>query len=591
MGSKIAVLDEITINQIAAGEVIENPSSVVKELVENSLDAGSTEICIEIRGGGRQLIRISDNGCGMSPDDALLCLERHGTSKIRNLEDIYSLSTMGFRGEAVPSIAAISKFTLISCPHHEKQLGTMVIVEGGKILQAVPAARSPGTTIEVKALFFNVPVRKKFQKSPAYDANEVVKVITHLSLGNPEIKFQLISDQKTILSTQACSEKSFLEVLKQRSEDVLGKAFCASLVPVDFTQDEFTIQGWVGLPTDTRPNRLGQHLFINRRAVSSPAIAFAIRQGYGTMLPASRHPIFVLHLQMPGSLVDVNVHPQKKEVRLRQQQLFSDQVSLAISKGLQNPSTVPSEPIDWIPVEPTPPPLVKVSYVELPSEPTPVYRLPPTPPPEPKKVFVQQELHPTRIVPKVLAIIKEYLLVDPATLPEPKTGMCLFDQKAAHRRVLFERLYHPQDNLSLQLQNLLIPHSLNLLPAESALLLDHAEAIHSCGIHTQQVGHNQFVIDALSPLLDKMDAQAFIREMLDQLQKHASGKMLKDEIRKKIALAASESAASSHLLTLFEGQKLIEQLLKCSSPYICPRGKPIMIVINEDEIKKRFLKT
>lgn len=201
MSSKIRVLSDDTINKIAAGEVIENPASVVKELAENSLDSGATEITVEIREGGRQLIRITDNGCGMSSDDALLCLERHATSKLKNVDDIEEIATMGFRGEAIPSIASISKFTLFSRPNHveiDGQPGTMVIVDGGKILKCCSVECAKGTTIEVKSLFFNVPVRKKFQRSPAYDAAEICRIVTLLALANPEIKFQLISNQETL---------------------------------------------------------------------------------------------------------------------------------------------------------------------------------------------------------------------------------------------------------------------------------------------------------------------------------------------------------------------------------------------------------
>lgn len=335
MPSKIRVLDERTINQIAAGEVIENPASVVKELVENAIDAGSTDICIEIKGGGRQLIRVSDNGCGMIQDDALLCLERHATSKIRNVDDIYAIGTMGFRGEAIPSIAAISKFTLMTCYKGENK-GTMVSVEGGKILQSTPVVHAPGTTVEVKSLFFNVPVRKKFQRSPAYDANEILKMISQIALGYPEIKFQLMSDQKTILTAPTTnSEATFQEKLKQRIKDILGMDFVETSYSVSGAQEGYKLQGLIGMPAFTRHNRSGQYLFINRRAVVSPLIGYAVRAGYGTTLSTQRHPVYALHLTVPGELVDVNVHPQKREVRLRQEQILREMVVAAIRDALQ----------------------------------------------------------------------------------------------------------------------------------------------------------------------------------------------------------------------------------------------------------------
>ena len=340
MSSKIRVLPEDVINKIAAGEVIENPASVVKELVDNSIDAGADEIVVEISSGGRQLIRISDNGCGMIADDALLCLERHGTSKIRDIDDLFSLSTMGFRGEAVPSIASISKFTLMTCPKAEgdqpqMREGTMVIVEGGKILKACPAVRDPGTTIEVKSLFYNVPVRRKFQKSPAYDTGEILKIVSLLALANPSVKFQLISDQKMLLSTSLAKGKPFQEMFNERIISVLGADYLDDSLAVFNEKGEYRLEGVIGKPSHTRPNRTGQHLFLNQRPIWSTMISHAVREGYGTMLPTQRFPVFALHLTMPGDLVDVNVHPQKREVRLRHEQEIKQMVIGAVSQALR----------------------------------------------------------------------------------------------------------------------------------------------------------------------------------------------------------------------------------------------------------------
>lgn len=346
--SKIRVLNDHTINKIAAGEVIENPSSVVKELVENSLDAGAQNICVEIKEGGRQLIRITDDGCGMNGDDALLCLERHATSKIKEVEDIQDLVTMGFRGEALPSIAAISKFTLLTshCDEEKKESGSFIIVEGGRILSHAPAPRSHGTTIEVKSLFFNVPVRRKFQKSPTYDAQEILKVLNLFALAYPSVRFELISDQKSLLKTPSASTAlTFHEQLERRLEPILGKEYASSLIPLKFQQDPYEMVGFIGLPTFHKPNRTGQHLFINQRLVTSPFIAAAIREGYGPMLPNQRYPVFILHLHMPGSLLDVNVHPQKKEVRLRQEYQLKEALLQSIQAALRQEQSHFSPPL------------------------------------------------------------------------------------------------------------------------------------------------------------------------------------------------------------------------------------------------------
>lgn len=337
MPSKIRVLSDHTINKIAAGEVIENPASVVKELVENSLDAGSTDICIEIQGGGRQMIRISDNGCGMNSDDALLCLERHATSKLREVEEIHSLSTMGFRGEAIPSIASISKFNLLTCPAKEgdtEPVGSMVIVDGGKMVSCSPAARSQGTTIEVKSLFFNVPVRKKFLKSPSIDASEILKTVSLIALGHPSIKFQLIIDGKNTLIAHSSKDPAFGTQLQERIESVLGTDFTRNATYIEETKDGISLKGVIGQPGYTRHNRTGQYLFINKRGVVSPLVAYAVKDGFGSSIPSGRFPVFVLHLEVSGDLVDVNVHPQKREVRLRQEQTIKELIIKAVRNGI-----------------------------------------------------------------------------------------------------------------------------------------------------------------------------------------------------------------------------------------------------------------
>lgn len=591
MTSKIRVLNEHTINQIAAGEVIENPASVVKELVENSLDAGANDICIEIKTGGRQLIRITDNGCGMNKDDALLCLERHATSKIRDVEDIHAIDTMGFRGEAVPSIASISKFSLLTCLTEANE-GTMVVVDGGKISQCCPVARSPGTTIEVKSLFFNVPVRKKFQKSPQHDINEVLKMVSSIALGYPEIKFQLISDQKTILTTtQPNADASFKENLNQRIQDILGMDFANSSTYIEVEKGNYRLEGFVGTPSYTRHNRTGQFLFINKRAVFSPLVSFAVREGFGTSLMTNRHPVFVLHLKIPGKMVDVNVHPQKKEVRLRNEAELKDVISAAVRNGLnQNKLELPptfftsTEPItfsqslepvfknSWTPPEVSFP----TSFIE---KETPIIaEIPPAIKLQEEKPAFQLPL-PSHFL-KVLTTLKNYIVVE-------KEGFCLVDQKAAHSRVIFEELTKQKKQITLQ--QLLIPYTFELTPIETATLLENIDGLNHLGLHICQAGPNSFLLDALPQGFGETDLQILIDEItaaMNEGQDSASKKL-----EKTIAAAAAKASISHrHRLNLEEAQKLIDRLMKCEFPFQCPLGKPTMIQLGFDEIAKRFHK-
>jgi DNA mismatch repair protein MutL len=601
---RIRVLDESTINKIAAGEVIENPASVVKELVENAMDAGATEIIVEIKGGGRQLIRISDNGCGMLQDDALLCFERHATSKICNVEDIEALMTMGFRGEAIPSIASISKFTLLTAPkksekHHE---GTLIMAEGGKILTVVPAARAFGTTIEVKDLFFNVPVRKKFQKSPSYDAQEILKMLTILSLGYPHIRFELISDQRQLLDTAPlATEGDFQVQLERRIETVLGKDFFTSLCPLNFKQGEFQLNGYVGLPAYSRHNRTGQYLFINQRAVQSSLIAFAIREGYGTMLPSNRHPIFILHLRVPGALIDVNVHPQKKEVRLRQEQHLKECLRQAIQQSLQgigfteeihepqasfSPSFVPA----FEPMFPPPGNFAKPLASSLPWEPIPTFS-------EPFSVKEEAAQPIFDFIPnkaRVLATLPGYILLDPLhlgpfeALIKGQGGLCLVSQKAAYTRIYYERLLDQQETKSPS-QPLLLPLTVEFAKPEMTLLKEHLEELKGMGFGIAEFGEHTFIVDAIPTLFDQQELQACLMAIAEDLKEFQDTRRVQREKEKTIALAAARrSSISKKRLGLDDAQMLLAQLLECQMPAQCPMGRPTWIHLSLDDLAKQF---
>src|SRR5581483_4928309 len=345
MSRKIRVLSDLTINQIAAGEVIENPASVVKELVENAIDAGARRVKIETLGGGFQLLKISDDGTGMSPDDAALSLERHATSKISDADDLNSLATMGFRGEALASIAAISKLRLLTAT--DSSPAVELEAEGGKISHAGPSSRSRGTTLEVRSLFFNVPARKKFQKSPAASSAEITKMVTQLALAHPEVGFELMQQGRSHFSLPAAAGESLTALLKRRAEALLGMEFLPSCRDLSFKEMDYEGQGLIASPEFSRPNRSGQYLFVNQRPVYCPAISYAVRDAYGTRLSSDRHPIYLLHLSIPPPLVDVNVHPQKKEIRLREESQFKFILSDAVNATLGNNAPLEEENVSF----------------------------------------------------------------------------------------------------------------------------------------------------------------------------------------------------------------------------------------------------
>jgi DNA mismatch repair protein MutL len=579
MPSKIRVLNEKSINVIAAGEVIENPSSVVKELVENAIDAGSTEISVEIRGGGRQLIRITDNGCGMNSDDALLCFERHATSKIRSAEDLGEICTMGFRGEAIPSIAAISKFALITRPHDGDAEASMVIVEGGKILKCCSAARSPGTTIEVKSLFYNVAVRRKFQKSPAYDQGEIVKTMTLLALGHPSIKFQLLSDGVALVN--APIHNSFAE----RIRDTLGADFLENSYPLNFEDGAIRLSGFIGFPYASRPNRTGQHLFINGRSVFAPLVSRAIKEGYGTTMGAQRFPVFVLHLSLPGKLIDVNVHPQKREVRLREAARLKDLIFHAVENALHGPEerveeisfiTPPQQTTGWSETEWTPtPPRPQASELQqsipFPSLPDPV-----------DEDFVPAA-QPHR--PRVIATLTGYFLVENF---DKNLSWVLFDQKAVHARILFERL-SGHSSLAVETQPLLLPITLDLSSPEALFVQDHLQYLRDIGFDIHECGPNSFMVNTLPRYCDPEDAQDIIYQLVEELRESQNTRIPQHAREQHLAEAASRaSIAREKRLSLEEAQTLVSQLIQCQTTTQCPRGKPLWVELSPENLSKFF---
>jgi DNA mismatch repair protein MutL len=624
MKSKIRVLDEHTINKIAAGEVIENPASVVKELVENSLDAGAREVIVEIKGGGRDLIRISDDGCGMYQDDALLCLERHATSKIREVEEIHDIYTMGFRGEAIPSIASISKFTLMTSPASEENqksvIGTMVIVDGGKILSCSPVARSPGTTIEVKSLFFNLPVRKKFLKSPAVDANEITKILTIISLGHPEVKFQLIIDNKSMLLCKTSPENSFCNSLNERIGSVLSQDFLRNSLFIEKKSEEILIQGRIGLPSQTRHNRTGQYLFINRRPIFSPLIAYAVKQGYGTSLSDSRYPVFVLHLSLPGHLIDVNVHPQKREVRLRQESSIKEMVIKAVQAGLcfveesGDANRVDRMPLkkqefietqtenskEWI-FQQRPPSFSWADTISITSPALKDLSLEDKEKDKFEKAATQLPLYESRLTaPKVVATIPRYIILDISPnefldriFPSlKKGGLCLVDQKAAHARVIFDSLSTLKTGKKLAQQSLLIPYQIELSRHETDLLRHSLNTLQGYGIHIQEFGSNTFLVDAIPQIFGNSNLEEFFTQVLVDLSDAAKcsemDQRINREIDKKLAMAASRAAISHTQISLIEAQELIKQLTNSKEPYECPSGKKTITYLVPEEISKYF---
>lgn len=542
---QIQLLSEEAINQIAAGEVVENPASVVKELVENSLDAGSTEIHIDIAFGGLNLIRVSDNGSGMEKEDALLSIQRHATSKILQFNDLFRLSTMGFRGEALAAIAAVSKMTVMTAT----EVGTKLEIDAGEVKKVGPCARQRGTTVEVRDLFFNVPARKKFQKTPPALAAEVYRLVTTLALSRPDVSFSLCSSGKTVLETMAFGE---------RAEQLIGSAFVKESITVSFEEGGLKLTGRLGLPSQARQNRMGQYLFINQRAVICAPINFAIREAFGNRLEDKAHPSYLLHLSLPPDLIDVNVHPQKREVRLRDEKAIRQVLQEAIRQSFEEPlrpiiTFSPQEPISW---QETP------AFNFLAQE-------------EPLTLFpVQEEI-------RVVGLYAHFLFI------EEGEGLCAVDLCNARYRLIYNQLMDAKAD-SLEKQGLLLPFTVDCNPVEAAMILTHMEAIEALGFHMRSAGKQLFMIEAIPPFMREADVKAFILEAAGALQSFIGGSDIAVKRKEKLALLAARFAKNQKIFNVEEAVSIVRALKKTHSNRDCPQGTLTQVVISRDEIQRLF---
>ncbi len=553
----IHLLSDETINKIAAGEVIENPASVVKELVENALDAKSDWITVEIERGGFSLIRISDNGTGMGQEDLLLSLERHATSKIQTAGDLIHVLTMGFRGEALASIGAISKMKILTA-QKKMDHGYEVSCNGGKMSAPHTAARSQGTTIEVRSLFYNVPARLKFQKTTQASQNAITKLMTKFSLAYPEKTFRYFSDGKEMLNLPPGQ-------LKERCREVLGRPFINEASCIDFSEKDIVIKGWIGSPIYAKTNRLGQHLFVNGRAVISPQISQAIYEGYGTRLATNLHPTYVLHMSLPPEWIDVNVHPQKREIRLREEktiQIIIRRAILAGFKGEEQTISAPKMKIDWNFDS-------SLKLQETFEDPIQSFTF---------------DSHEEDL--PVIGLFESYLVLHQTPLIDltNEGGIYLVDLEAATARVLYERFLKRE---MAPIQTLLFPLTLEFTPYEKEQLLTHLEEIKTMGIDIRPFGETTFIVDALSPDIEQEKLQG----LLESLAQIFDQNLVRKELEKRLALSASYSARSQKKgWTLVEAKQTTKTLLKTSSPYNCPKGMKTIVALSHDAIKKLFQK-
>jgi len=681
--NKIKILSDNLANQIAAGEVVERPASVIKELIENALDAGAKRLSIEVELGGRRLMRVTDDATGMSRDDAILSFERHATSKIKNLEDLSKIATLGFRGEALASIASVAKVELVT-KIAEDTAATRVYMEGGKLVDVKEAARPQGTTITVRDLFFNTPARRKFMRSEATENYYLTNIVTHYALANPAIAFTLTNNGREIVRVSPAKD------LRERAYQLFGAELFESLLPVSGGREFVAnISGFVSAPRERRSTRDGQYFFINRRFVRDKIVSGGLLEGFRSVLPHGVYPVAFLFLEIPFEELDVNVHPAKTEVRFRRPEAVKEVISEAIRGALRNagilqiesresrvesqseislPNTLQEAPktfqpaIEYVvenpnqnlenenpdyqtvsreaelpPVENQPPnfeiPISSIDFEESAQE-------------KRREVSVDsQELNseipisdeksaanyvqPTNIKDYVSTSNPQLSSLDARPLTSPvvdsavkipksieveslssakirpiaqlhdsfiiatdNEGLLLIDQHVAHERILFDKFRQKESDRQIESQNLLLPETFDLTPAQSIAFDQMEPELENLGFGVMRLSGRTIAVKSVPTDLPPSEVRNLLAEILDSFAGDKRGHA-KSTLRDSIAasLACKAAVKINMKLTPEKMQWLIDRLLTTSSPTTCPHGRPIILRLTMKDIERGFHRT
>ncbi|HEX5066611.1 MAG TPA: DNA mismatch repair endonuclease MutL [Myxococcota bacterium] len=587
-GRRVRRLPDTLVDQIAAGEVVERPASVVKELVENALDAGANRVRVEVRDGGRAFVAVTDDGWGMSPEDARTALERHATSKLREAEDLAAIATYGFRGEALPAIASVSSLRLRTRLHDAEE-GFEIRVRAGVLESAQPAGAPPGTRIEVADLFGSVPARRKFLKSPVTEWGHIADWLTRAALALPEVHFDVVRDDRPSASWPAAAPLDRLAAL-------LGESEASALVPLDHREGALRVHGFTSRPDHHRATSAGIYVFVQQRPVRDRVVQHALQELYRDVLPRGRHPSAVLFLEMPPGAVDVNVHPAKWEVRFADprgvHQLVRHAVHGALARRSWLGGAVPAPaPVsaaapasDWIFAAPR-----EETVSSAREETTAVVRAPAPGTPEPARLLPDASasfrLGDLTLLGQLAAT---YLLL------EGKDELLLLDQHAAHERVLYERLRASLLEEGAARQGLLVPLVVELAPAPLAALLEHAALAESLGFETAPFGDGAVALRSVPSLLGERDPAGLLRTLADELAATPAGsavaalRALGPADRVLATLACHAARRKGDVLDPREQRALLDALDAIPWAPTCPHGRPVVVPIALAEIERRF---
>ncbi len=599
--SKIRILPDALASQVAAGEVVERPAAVVRELVENSLDAGATHVEVHVQRGGASLIRIVDNGSGMDREDALLCLERHATSKIRTKEDLAAISTFGFRGEALPSIASVSRFRLATRTA-DTLAGTEIEVNGGKMSGVRDYGGAPGTVIEVRSLFYNVPARRKFLRTENTENAHLEQQFRLHAIANPQSAFTLTRDGDVVFHLPATQD------MLERIRGLVGDDLAQRLIPVPREERRgITVHGFIGGPGLSRSGRQQQITFLNGRSIESPSIHYGLREGYHTALMKGQHPVTFLFIEMDPHAFDINVHPAKKEARFHDGNAVREVVALAVHHALAEsrrlPEGHPSSRAERPPVDVILPqivdhprsraPDVTQTLLSIPKAEQHALRADWSAPPtrtapstiqSPPKATANDEPHTEADTFRIIGVLNNLYV-----LMEGKEGLVLMDQHAAHERVMFEKMRAAMERDGVPSQRLLIPLTLQVSPRDADLITRNLEALSKLGVEAQPFGPNIFKIDAIPTFLKTDDPLAWLNQVIEELSalssKSSSTRLGEDMIA---TTACRHAVKANDILAGPELRALLNDMFKCEMPYCCPHGRPTLIQISYPELERKF---
>ena len=605
MNSRIIKLSDELANCIAAGEVVERPASVVRELIDNSIDAGAGNITIEIKGSGKRYIRVTDDGIGMTRDDALLCFERHATSKIKTVEDLNAITTLGFRGEALPSIAAVSNVRLSTCNEGES-VGTDVEVNNGAVKSVKDAPPVKGTSVEVKDLFLNIPARLKFLKSDTTETSRIIEVVNQHALSHPMIKFRMESGGKRMIDTFSTDNRL------NRIASIFKNEMVNNLMPVEEKHSsnlKLSVRGYISKIGADTGSRGMQYIFVNNRYIRDRVISHAVYEAYKTMLSRDRHPIFFLFLDIDPKMIDVNVHPTKIEVRFMRQGEIHDFIRDTIRDSMKRVrsqvsevgvrDSVSEERDSAFSLQPS------ALYKDRIREATeryvsnhesvfdiPIQDLRLKTPSSELRLSPEMESDLSKFKP-IGQIFNSFIIL------QGVDNIIFIDQHTAHERILYERLLSKMRDSRIEVQTMLLPVNIELPSKESLVLQSNLDNFKKLGFDIESFGENSFVIRSVPSILSKDDCKQAVKDILDKLlvsEANLSGSEQRrtgfDEVINKMILVMSCRGAvkAGQILSIEEMSSLIKELMNTNRPFTCPHGRPIALSIEKGQILKGFLR-